>query len=189
MWCLEFSQSSFYQEEKSKELERSWPRALTSVSFWISHPQTHFSKFLITWENKPVYTNHFYLIILLLVAKRILNDILPQTSCIPTMQAYSSYLFPLFKEAGSSIKHQICPEIPKKKNGSAGPMKGLPYARTHSPTQVRLWLPNPKVSVFKSFISPYEKIQMRPFCSTNINIEAKIRGQQWLHTVLSTRSI
>lgn len=82
---FEVSQPCFYQEGKSRDLEKSWLRALTSLSFWISHPQNQSSRFLVTWDNKPLYINHFYLIILLLVAKRVLSDILLKTSCISTI--------------------------------------------------------------------------------------------------------
>lgn len=108
--------------------------------------------------------NHSYLIMLLLVAKRILH----KTRCISIMQAYSSYLFLLFKAGSSSIRHQICFEIPKKENGDGETMRGPLYARTYRPTQVRLWLPNPKISGFNSFIFLFGEIWMRLFCSANI---------------------
>lgn len=99
------------------------------------------------------------------------------------MQAYPSNLFPLFKAAGSSRGHQMCFEIPKNKQtkkktdvGDPFIMLGPLYARAHSPTQVRFWLPNPKISGFKSFIFPFGKIWMRPFCSANINMRDQNQG-------------
>ena len=97
----------------------------------------------------------------------------PKPAAFPLCRHIPLIYFP------SQSSWHIHPEIPKKKTGCAGPMKSLLYARIHSPAQVRLWLPNPKVSVFKSFIFPFEKIhmeQMRPFCSTNINIRDQNKG-------------
>lgn len=108
--------------------------------------------------------------ILLLAAKRILNESLPKASCTPTRQTYSSHLFPLCTAAISSVRYQMCLEIPEKKNEDDSLIRCSLHARAQGPTQVRLRLPNPKVRGFKSFLFPFEKIQVRQFCLVNINI-------------------